>query len=211
MTAFGPTVAGDGAQNNTTTFSFKPSANIPAGSFVWVAGITNVADSATVTPSDGAGNTWVLQSFNQPPGSSFSIIGAWSVLTHAISTTQSIELASSARGNFAAVAVFYGGAQGFIDSYTVDFFDTVSPVLSLPSTYPNGVDTLLAMLVVGGPNTDTFTQDANFSTDVGSGIGNNNFALHGGGSQSDGLGGGAQYAPTLGTLRQSLGFLVAFR
>ena len=207
MTAFGPTLLGGAASNNTLSLSFRPSVPVATASMLWVVGITTVVDTAVLDFSDQAGNSYLLQIFNMPSGSSVGLFAAWSLLANPISTIQNIAVASSIRGPFAACAVAYGGVAASIHGVASAWFNSIHPVLSLPSTNPG--DQLLGMLVVGGPNTDQFTQSPGFSADIGGGLGNANFSLHGGGSSSPN-GGAATYEPVLGALRQSMGFLASF-
>ncbi|MBA0085645.1 MAG: hypothetical protein HRJ53_11670, partial [Acidobacteria bacterium Pan2503] len=177
--------------------------------------ITTVPDTANISVTDSAGNVYNLIAFNAIGSTGAAIIAACALFTNPLATNQNIIVNSDVQGPFSACGVYYGGAQGSIGCAATTVQNTVTPVISLPRVFPN--DSVVALMGVHGPNTDPFTQDGNYSADIGAGFGNNVFALHGGGATvpsdappaPDGM--AFSYTPTLGVAREALLFMASFK
>jgi len=208
MSIAGPFTAGGAFQRNVLSLSFHPSQAIPAGALMFLVVGTNAADTTTITIGDGTANVYNQQVGSQQPGTTASLFVFFvdPKASHALTTGSNITITSSARSDFAASLYFFTGAGGFLDGSDVEWFNTTTPSFNCHSF---AGDTLFAMLGVAGPSTDGFTQDANWGADVLSGIATTTFTVHGTSRQAPTTG-QSTYAPTLATLRRSVGCVLSF-
>lgn len=207
MAIQGPFLAGGISRNNQFSATISPTVNIPQGALIWLIGGTDVADTADLTLTDTAGNTWVFQVFVQPPGVPGSMIVAYTRLANALPTSGSLTLSSSIRGNWDFNLYYHTGADGSIFSTDIQFIDTsVSPVARC---FGQAGMTLFGTVGVRGPSSDGFTPDPNWGADQKGNLSRTNVTLHASGRVAP-TEDWYTYAPTLGTARRSLIFAGAF-
>lgn len=226
MTAFGPTIVGGAGANNANHVTIRPSVTVPVGSFLFVAGSMSMPDTTTVTVTDSVGNGGA-GGYNQqvesedPNNLNHTVFAFWIMTTIAIPTSGSITINFSSAGKSEVGSCFFGGARGNLLASDVEWMTNVANgppkinsgpflgnLLGSQLSLPAGTD-CLALLGVNGPTTDTFTQDSNWSSDIGAGLSSTNFSVHGGGIKLD-TAGPVTYSPSMGTARNSVGILLAF-
>lgn len=207
MTISNPVLVGGIYQRNRTSWSITPTVNVPAGALLWLVCGGDISDSATVTVTDSAGNNYFLQVNSQQPGTIGTLFVFIVPNCLTLTTQQSITITSSERGDLLATLYYVTGASGSLYSTDVEWNAGSSPSGTVPAQAGMGV---FALLAVAGPNNDGFTQAAGWGSDIIANIQTVNATIHGGFRVAD-ADGNYTYAPTLGSNRQNLVLVAAFR
>lgn len=207
MAISGPVLAGAVYQRNRTSWVLAPTQNVPVGAMLWLVCACNLPDTATITITDSAGNSYFQQVYSQQPGTIGTLIAFIVPKGLALSTLQSITISSDTRGDLLATLYYFTGAQGSLYSTDVEWSAGAQP-----SATANAIAgmALFAVLGVAGPNNDGFTQAAGWGADLIANVQTVNATIHAGGRLAD-AGGPFTYAPTLGANRQSVVLVASFR
>lgn len=204
MAITGPTVFGGTFGNNVTTLAFSPTTTVPNGSIFFIAVAAGAIPSLI---SDTAGNVYQGAAGTDEGGS--GVAAQLYVVQGAkqLRTTDTITITFTNATNAAFGGIFFTGATNVVDSGSAGF-GPGNPV-SVACQASAG-EVLVAAICVNGPASDGFTQDANFSSDFGSGVSSSNFSIHGG-TRSAILAGTFTYRPTLGANRSWVGLMASFK
>lgn len=205
MSIAGPFLDGSFSRNNQFSATLTPDSATPEGALLWFIVGSQVVDTANLTITDTASNTWELQAFNQLPGTGATFIMAISRAAHALTTSDVITLDSDVRANWDGILCHHTGAQGNIYSRDLEYFESLTPQATCRA---NTGMTLFATIAVAGPRNDGFTQDSNWSADQKTSL-TGNVTVHACGRNSTVLG-NYTYSPVLGTLRKSLMLVASF-